>query len=97
MSVTGSCLCGRFAFELHGELGLMTSCHCGYCRKSHGSAYATFVRAERLVWTAGGGGPAGPLDDDPGAKPMAHIYAASKAPWVEIRDDLARFDEMPDA
>ena len=39
--------------------------------------------------------PAGNLDDDPGIAPQAHIYVASKAPWVEISDDLPCFDEMP--
>jgi hypothetical protein len=30
-------------------------CHCGYCRKHHGSAFATFVGVaeERLTWTRG--------------------------------------------
>lgn len=30
----------------------------------------------------------GVLDDDPGVRPSKHIYAASKAPWVEINDVL---------
>ncbi len=39
--------------------------------------------------------PAGGLDSDPGARPTAHIYAASKAPWFAITDDLPQFAEMP--
>jgi hypothetical protein len=39
--------------------------------------------------------PAGTLDDDPGARPQAHVFVASKAPWVEIHDDLPQFDEFP--
>jgi hypothetical protein len=39
--------------------------------------------------------PAGPLDDDPGIRPEAHIFAASKAPWVELRDGLPAFDAFP--
>lgn len=39
--------------------------------------------------------PAGSLDDDPGLRPQAHIYVASKAPWIEITDELPQFDEMP--
>ncbi len=40
--------------------------------------------------------PAGCLDDDPGIRPAAHIFTASKAPWVEIPDDgLPRFDVYP--
>lgn len=39
--------------------------------------------------------PAGTLDDDPGTRPAAHIFVASKAPWVEISDQLPQFDEYP--
>ena len=34
--------------------------------------------------------PAGPLDDDPGMRPTAHIYAEWKAPWHAITDSLPR-------
>ncbi|MDP6706675.1 MAG: GFA family protein [Alphaproteobacteria bacterium] len=34
--------------------------------------------------------PAGGLDDDPGIRPTAHIFAPSKAPWHRIADDLPR-------
>jgi hypothetical protein len=38
----------------------------------------------------------GNLSDDPGIRPAAHIFAASRAPWYEIPDDgLPRFDEYP--
>lgn len=36
--------------------------------------------------------PAGTLDDDLGARPEAHVFVASKAPWYEIHDDLPRHD-----
>lgn len=39
--------------------------------------------------------PAGTLDDDPGARPVIHIYVGSKAPWFEISDALPCFDELP--
>jgi hypothetical protein len=39
--------------------------------------------------------PAGTLDDDPGARPAGHIFVGSKAPWVEISDELPQFDEYP--
>jgi hypothetical protein len=41
--------------------------------------------------------PAGSLDGDPGVRPSAHIFAASKAPWFEIEDALPRFDEYEPA
>ena len=36
--------------------------------------------------------PAGPLDDDPGTRPSAHIYTKWKAPWHAIADSLPRHD-----
>jgi len=38
--------------------------------------------------------PAGTLDDDPGVRPMANIFAGSKAPWFDIEDSLPRFYEF---
>ena len=40
--------------------------------------------------------PAGNLDEDPGLRPEAHIFVASKASWYEIPDDLPRFEAYPD-
>ncbi len=31
------------------------------------------------------------LDDDPGVRPTAHAFVASKAPWFTITDDLPQF------
>lgn len=40
--------------------------------------------------------PAGCLDEDPDARPCAHIFTASKAPWYVIPDDdLPRFAAYP--
>ncbi|MEJ2131192.1 MAG: GFA family protein, partial [Gammaproteobacteria bacterium] len=39
--------------------------------------------------------PAGNLEEDPGVRPGAHIFVASKAPWYEITDRLERFDAYP--
>jgi hypothetical protein len=41
--------------------------------------------------------PAGTLDTDPGIRPQAHIYVASKAPWFEITGDVPQYAEMPPA
>jgi hypothetical protein len=35
--------------------------------------------------------PAGNFDDDPGTRPARHIFAASRAPWYPIRDQLPQF------
>jgi hypothetical protein len=33
------------------------------------------------------------LDEDPGVRPAAHTFVASKAPWFTITDDLPQFPE----
>ena len=40
------------------------------------------------VWIA-----VGTLDDDPGVRPSGHIFATSKASWVEITDELPQWPE----
>ena len=39
--------------------------------------------------------PAGSLDDDPGVRPVVHIFTGSKAPWFEITDGLPQFEKFP--
>ena len=41
--------------------------------------------------------PMGSLDSDPGMAPQRHIFVASKAPWVGIRDELPRFTAYTDS
>ena len=39
--------------------------------------------------------PLGGFDGDPGVRPQAHIFVASRAPWFSLRDALPRFDAYP--
>ncbi len=41
--------------------------------------------------------PMGVLDTDPGLAPQAHIFVGSKADWVEIHDELPRFEGHVDS
>jgi len=52
----GQCLCGDFRFRIDGDLVFMHHCHCGYCRKSQGSAYSTMIGVDEknLHWDAEG-------------------------------------------
>lgn len=38
-----SCLCGAVTWELVGPFTFMHHCHCGRCRKAHGTPFATYV------------------------------------------------------
>lgn len=40
--------------------------------------------------------PLGPLEQDPGDRPAAHIFTASKSPWFEITDGLPQYDLWPE-
>ena len=37
--------------------------------------------------------PAGLFDDDPGVRPVLHVFTSSKAPWWEIADDLPQHEK----
>lgn len=51
----GSCLCGDVTWEVDGDFTMMVNCHCSICRKTHGSAYGTFVATavDDFRWTSG--------------------------------------------
>lgn len=55
MAIKGSCLCGEVAFEIEGEFEHFFICHCSYCRKDTGSAYAAnlFIKNSALKWLSG--------------------------------------------
>jgi hypothetical protein len=57
-----------------------------FCRRC--GASMPFRSSERGL----AGIPMGALDGDPGMSPQNHIFVGSKAPWVEIRDDLPQFE-----
>lgn len=52
---TGSCLCGKIAFEIDGTFDRFFLCHCEYCRKDTGSAHAAnlFSSTAQLKWLSG--------------------------------------------
>lgn len=37
--------------------------------------------------------PAGLLEDDPGLRASMHMFTSSKAPWVELNDDLPKYEK----
>ncbi|MEO1056718.1 MAG: GFA family protein [Actinomycetota bacterium] len=43
--LTGGCLCGAVRWQVDGDLGTMSHCHCSMCRKAHGAPFATYVSA----------------------------------------------------
>jgi hypothetical protein len=53
--LTGSCLCGRLAYEADAGLDGIVHCHCHTCRKTHGAAFSSIasVPREAFRWVRG--------------------------------------------
>jgi hypothetical protein len=94
VSQPGESASGRFRFlsgeELLTFFASSPGTHRGFCRVC-GSPILTKFDADPSAF----GLPLGPLDDDPGVRPQAHVHVASKAPWFTITDDLPQFAELP--
>ncbi len=43
----GECLCGAVQYTIAAEFENMSHCHCSICRKSNGTNFGTYARAER--------------------------------------------------
>lgn len=61
-----------------------------FCRRCGSNLTFRFDGVPGFLWVA-----AGSLDDDPGVRPACHIFATSKAPWVEFADSLPQYPEYP--
>lgn len=53
MTLTGRCLCGDIAFEVHGAPKWVGHCHCESCRRGAGAPLVTFAgyRNDQWRWT----------------------------------------------
>lgn len=53
--LTGSCLCGRVAYEVEADLAAIVHCHCETCRKAHGAAFSSIGAVPRVAfrWVRG--------------------------------------------
>lgn len=76
---------GAEVIRQHESSPGVTRAFCATC----GSVVPMIVDGRRAVI------PAGCLDDDPGIRPTAHIFVASKASWHPIADNLPRHDAYP--
>ena len=88
-------VCAADAFTLDRGRDLIVSyesspgLHRPFCRR------CGTVVPDSAEWKGMTGVPMGPFDDDPGVRPLMHIFVSSKAPWFDIDDDLPRFDGYP--
>ena len=53
--LSGSCLCGRVAYQADATIDGVIHCHCQSCRKAHGSALSSIAAVPRdsFRWTKG--------------------------------------------
>lgn len=49
----GGCQCGNIRFEIKGELGKASICHCRMCQKAFGNFFAPLVsvRSASVIWS----------------------------------------------
>ncbi|HIL98179.1 MAG TPA: GFA family protein [Pseudomonadales bacterium] len=45
--VCGSCLCQNVCYEISGPIIRLNLCHCTMCQKSHGAAFAPYLRVAK--------------------------------------------------
>lgn len=64
--------------------------HRGFCSVCGSNIFTKFAARPQEVGLA-----LGILDDDPGGRPICHVFVGSKAPWYEIADALPQFEEFP--
>lgn len=46
MVLHGGCLCGQVRYEISGPVTSASHCHCTFCRKAHGAAFATYATVD---------------------------------------------------
>lgn len=78
-------MCGE---QLLSEFESMNDNHRYFCSNCGSPMPAIYETQDRVSI------PAGTLDDDPGIRPLVHLFAAYKPAWYEIADGLAEFDEL---
>jgi len=58
-----------------------------FCSRCGSPLYSVAERAPQTLWLS-----CGTLDGDPQIRPSFHRNIKDRAPWVEIADDLEKFD-----
>jgi hypothetical protein len=64
--------------------------HRGFCSICGSNLFTKFTDAPEVLGLA-----LGILDDDPGSRPICHVFVGSKAPWYEIADALPQHESFP--
>ncbi len=79
--ISGSCLCGEVRYEISGEVGDVSHCHCCTCRKAHGAAFSSVAAVRDEDFTFLNKMSLASFESSPGKKRFfcvgcgTHIYA----------------------
>jgi len=46
-NLNGNCECKKVSFEITQEIKYFSHCHCSQCRRSHGSAFGSFIEVDK--------------------------------------------------
>ena len=46
VNLKGNCECKKVSFEINQEIKYFSHCHCSQCRRSHGSAFGSFIEVD---------------------------------------------------
>ena len=65
--------------------------HRGFCSVCGSNVFTKFAARPQELGLA-----LGILDDDPGSRPICHVFVGSKAPWHEITDALPQYETFPE-
>jgi hypothetical protein len=61
-----SCLCGAVEWDVQGSLLTLSHCHCGRCRKQHGTGFASYAMAPAASFRLNGETSVGGWESSPG-------------------------------
>ena len=76
--------------ELLSKYHLSESTIYTFCGKCGSNLIALYEDEPNYI-----GLPIATLEQDPGSRPIANIFAASRAPWYEITDGLPQYADEP--
>lgn len=86
------------SFEVQGELGKYTVAgdsgkpvHRFFCPRCASGIYLDCEADPGYVFLK-----AGTLDDASWVKPEMHIYAAKQQPWIDLNDELPKYETVPE-
>ncbi|TCM21838.1 hypothetical protein EDF56_101514 [Novosphingobium sp. PhB165] len=105
----GGCTCGQVRYRLLDDPIVVHCCHCRWCQRESGSAFAlnAVIEADR-VELIGESAPeridtpslkadfirVGTLDDPDICPPDVHVFTESKQPWVMLSESAERFEQF---